>query len=332
MMKRSKQLHLLIVIAAVLITFAEIPLLFAQTKSEQDSVRCLEKIHSNCKGCIFAVSAKSKVKNSDGSNSGWRKNIGTAVPVDKNGYLITASSVVENATHLTVRSSENEIIDAEMIGSDVTGRIAVLKIDPKYIHNIPNEKNIYKIEEGNRIFSLGVMPGMSVEVSCGEILHIRHKDGAFEVTASQFPGTSGTPVFDTEENLIGIIAYKVDETHPHGRSVEDSYLALSFDYATVLARQVIEEHTPCRGWLGICIDLANSDDGGIVVKDITKGSPAEKAKILADDVIYEYNGIPVSSVCMFSEAFAHSRAGDMVTIKLMRGSKSHTINVTLESH
>ena len=328
---QSRQYLTIIALAILIFSFSMI--VNAQTGTVTDSIECAQRIHSNCRHFIHTVTAMKQMNvDSNGDTSGkWMKNIGTAVPVSADGYLITAHSVVKDATEITITDCEGESFNAVMVGCDVTGRIAVLKTERNYSGNIPAVISLSDIVEGSQVFSLGVVPGMKVEASCGSIKHIHHHDGAIEIVSSSFPGTSGTPVFDTDENLLGIIAYKVDSEVSSGDSKEpESYIALAFDYATVLARRVIEENIPKCGWLGICIDLPNSNNGGIVIKDIIKGSPADQAKILPNDIIYEYNGLPASTISSFSEAFGKSKAGEQVTIKILRGKSRISVDVRLE--
>ena len=47
-----------------------------------------------------------------------------------------------------------------------------------------------------------------------------------------------------------------------------------------------------HGWLGIQYD--QTEDGTSVVKDVVKGSPAEKAGFLSGDVLYALNGIEMN--------------------------------------
>ena len=174
------------------------------------------------------------------------------------------------------------------------------------------------------------MPGMSVDVKCGGITSLNPSDGTFEVKTDSIPGTSGTPVFDSNEHVLGLLAYKVD-TNSGSQTVADgnNYLIISLEHASVLAKQIIRKKKPKCGWLGICIDLTSINEDGILVTNIIDGSPAAKGNIQPQDRIYEYNGCPVRSIRDFSEAVTDSKAGDTVTIRVLRGMNRLTMNVTL---
>jgi len=160
---------------------------------------------------------------------------------------------------------------------------------------------------------------------------IHQSDGTFEVVTSRIPGTSGTPVFDNNENVLGLLGYEVDATNDYTGSAVDkkTYLIFSLEHASVLAKQVISKTKPKCGWLGVCIDLTSSCTDGIMITNVIKGSPADLSNLKAKDKIYEFNGLPVSNVRDFSEAFMKSKAGETVSIKVLRGDERIAVNVKL---
>jgi len=306
---------------------------YAQTTGETDTEKCARKIRNNCVKCVYTVNAYLKI-DSNGSESPrarWKRNVGTAIPIDDEGYLITLRSVVENAEKVKVVSSSGEKIEARVVGSDYTGCISVLKIDGRFIRFIPNIIPLKTLKAGSKVFFLGVVPGMSVDVSCGTVTRVMASDGTFEVRGDDIPRTSGTPVFDRDENVLGLLAYQIKpEGVPPARSrAERKYLIISHEHAAVLARHVISNNRPRCGWLGVCIDLTSSNGNGILITDVIEGSPAEKSDIRPNDIICEYNGHTISSPSQFSDYFSRTKAGDTVTIKLIRGNRHLSVDVKL---
>jgi len=309
----------------------------AQTGESSDVKSCAEKIHYNCRKCIYTVNAYSHIDKSEQDSTitnvkrrKWRRNVGTAIPIDSEGHLITCQSVVKDAVKVKIITADGEKIPADIIGRDFTGRIAVLKIAPEHIHGVPAVTSLEQISSGKNVYFLGVMPGMSVDVNCGRITSLNPSDGTFEVKTDSIPGTSGTPVFDSGERVLGLLAYKVDANNGTETVSEgNNYLIISLEHASVLAKQVIRKKKPKCGWLGICIDLTSINEDGILVTNIIEGSPAAKGKIQPQDRIYEYNGSPVRSIRDFSEAVTGSKAGDTIIIRLLRGSDRLAVNVTL---
>ncbi len=242
-------------------------------------------------------------------------------------------SVVENAEKVRVITSTGEKINACILGCDYTGKISVLKIENYNISTLPKITSWNRIHTGNEVFFFGVVPGMSVAVNFGLINDIRPSDGIIKIYASGNPGTSGTPVFDRNENVLGLLAFKLDSTDSISQKIpsktQNTYLVISLEQALVLAHSVINNVEHKCGWLGLIICLKSSAKEVILVKDVIKDSPAFKSGIKPSDFIVEFNGIPISTPHQLSETITNTKVKDIVTIKILRGDKLLTFDVTL---
>ena len=323
----------MMVCAAVFILSPPAPA-FPQAVGSDNSLYA-DRIQKRCKSCVFTVNAYSRIdENASGGDGGkkkWLRSVGTAVPVGKEGHLLTLYSVVEDAEKVEVVNDAGEKTPAEIVGSDHTGRIAVLKIDPGFVKYVPEVVSINQVKSGDEVFFLGVVPGMSVDVCRGLIRKVRKSDGTIELTTSDNPGTSGTPIFDKNECVIGLLAFQVDadDDSIHGDSKEKVYIAVSLEYASVLAHRVIDEAKPKCGWLGVCIDLTDPGDNGLLIKDVIEDSPADHSNLRPQDRIYEFNGVPVNTPHQFSDVFSRTKSGETVSLKIFRGDRRMSIDVLL---
>jgi len=300
-----------------------------------DNCQDADRIQKRCNACVFTVNAYSRIDDDASGNEGtkkkWLRSVGTAVPIDENGHLMTLYSVVRDAEKVGIITHTGEKTPATVIGSDHTGRIAVLKIDPGLVMYVPDVVSINCVKPGDDIFFLGVVPGMSVSVCCGSIRKIRKCDGTIELTTSDNPGTSGTPIFDKNECIIGLLAFQVeaDDDSVHADTADDVYIAVSLEYASVLAHRVIDEAKPKCGWLGVCIDLTDPGSNGLLIKGVIAGSPADRSELRPLDRIYEFNGVPVTTPHQFSDVFSRTKSGETVSLKIFRGDRRMSINVIL---
>jgi S1-C subfamily serine protease len=193
---------------------------------------------------------------------------------------------------------------------------------------VPKATTSQNLETGEKVYFLGVVPGMSVDINDGIITGVNLADGSIEVKTVKAPGTSGTPVFDNNENVIGILAYQVDSNGVKPK--EATYLVFSLEHATVLSKQVISATRPKCGWLGVCVDLTVAGDDGVVIANIIEGSPAHASSLKPKDRILEYNGQPIRNVRDFSDAFIKTKAGETISIKIIRNNQPMTVGVTLK--
>lgn len=83
-----------------------------------------------------------------------------------------------------------------------------------------------------------------------------------------------------------------------------------------------------RGWLGIVMD--ERPNGGVVVKDVMRGSPAEKANLQSGDGLLRVNGTSVRSARDMARAVGRNAAGAVVRIAISRGGKERVVPVQLE--
>ena len=84
-----------------------------------------------------------------------------------------------------------------------------------------------------------------------------------------------------------------------------------------------------HGWLGIQYD--NTVDGASVVKDVFKGSPAEKAGFRSGDVLYALNGIEMNeaNAARVSTAWKPLTPGSVVTYTVKRAGATKDLTATL---
>ncbi|MGQ9607865.1 MAG: S1C family serine protease [bacterium] len=186
---------------------------------------------------------------------------------------------------------------------------------------------------------------------------------AIRIDANINPGNSGGAVVDMDGNLIGIILATIAEprtldfsrTFPEiikeriypldrlDEKLEVTLLghgkqnfAIPINYARKIADDLIRYGKIERGWLGIYIEPV--EDGrikkagiesvkGIIVKQVFDNSPAEKAGIVKGDIIIKFNEQRVTSVLEFTRLIADSKPGSTITLTIIRGNKTQTINI-----
>jgi len=115
--------------------------------------------------------------------------------------------------------------------------------------------------------------------------------------------------------------------------------AIPINLVERIAHQLIEKGEVVRGYLGIMIqpltpDLAKSfdlkDDKGILVAQVTKNSPADKAGLKAGDVIVSYQGRSVSDTGDFRNQVALAQPGSKVEFDIIRDGRQRSITVKID--
>jgi S1-C subfamily serine protease len=301
----------------------------ADPPAERRSSDRANELHRRYKEFIFSVNAYTMIKDADSVR--WQQKIGTAFPINENGYLITLANVIKGSNRLRVVTSEGERVRARILGYDRTGNVAILKID-KTVSNIPRISPLSELHSGSQIFFLGVLPEMAIAVNRGIVGAINREDGSFEIDASGNPGTSGTPVFGPGRGMVGILAYQVGPTANDTASYNPSnkYIAISVEYASLLAESLIKESEGNRNWIGIGVNLHSGPEEGVIVERVTRDGPASKAGILPKDRIIEFDGKQITSPRSLFLVVRQKKPGDVVPVRIEREDRKLFIKITVD--
>lgn len=71
-------------------------------------------------------------------------------------------------------------------------------------------------------------------------------------------------------------------------------------------------------------------DNGVRFSDVRPGSPAAKAGLKAGDVLIQFGDKPIKNLYDFTDALRRSKVGDVVEVKVLRGSETISATVKLE--
>ena len=272
---------------------------------------------------------------------------GSGVIVTSDGYIVTNCHVVENAVEdgITVITSDKKEYSAKLIGKDSLTDLAIIKIDVKGLTMV-HFGNADSLKPGQMVIAVGNPLGLNHTVTQGIIsalgrqhFGIRNSPYAIEnyiqTDAAINSGNSGGGLFDLNGSLIGIntlIASTSGGFQGYG-------FAIPVDIVKSTIQDLIAIGKVNRGYIGA--QVANLDDKfakhlglekveGVLIQDVNKDSPAEKAGIKQEDVIQEINGRNITSLGDLRSALAMYRAGDKIEVTLWRNKKQIKKDVILE--
>ncbi|MCL2039870.1 MAG: Do family serine endopeptidase [Bacteroidetes bacterium] len=291
-------------------------------------------------------------RDNDGEQEKNKKNYaragGSGVIVTSDGYIVTNCHVVDNAVEdgITVITSDKKEYSAKLIGKDSLTDIAVIKIEAKDL-TLVHFGNADELRPGQMVIAVGNPLGLNHTVTQGIISALGrgqfgNRGGGYAIEnyiqtdAAINSGNSGGGLFDLNGSLIGIntlIASTSGGFQGYG-------FAIPVDIVKSTIQDLISIGKVNRGYMGA--QVAELDDKfaknlgldkveGVLIQDVNKKSPAEKAGIKQADVILEINGRKIISMGDLRSALAQYRAGDEIEVTLWRDKKSIKKKVTLES-
>jgi serine protease Do len=271
---------------------------------------------------------------------GKRIALGSGFIIDPAGYVVTNNHVVENADGVTVIFQDNSRHPAKVIGRDAKTDLALLKIESKEPLPYVTWGDSNASEIGDWVLAVGNPFGLGGTVSPGVVsargrdIHAGPYDDFLQIDASINRGNSGGPDFNLNGEVIGI---NTAIYSPNGGSV-----GIGFAIPSSLAKPVIDqlrEHGKVeRGWLGVQIqsvtpeiakNLGLSREGGALVADVTKDSPAEKAGFKQGDVILSYDGHDIDKLRDLPIAVAQTPVGQSAQVKVWRKGAAATLSAKI---
>jgi len=248
------------------------------------------------------------------------------------GYIVTNAHVVENASEITVTLQDGRDLKAEIIGSDAPSDVAVLRVKPDGLTQIPLGDST-RVEVGDFVVAIGNPFGLQHTVTSGIISGLSRSginpDGYedfIQTDASINPGNSGGALVNLRGELIGINTAILSRS---GGNIGIGF-AIPVNMARSVMDQLIRYGSVKRGQLGVSMytvtpDIAHSlglpSVVGALVSQVVEGSPADHAGIRTGDVITSVNGQPVKSNSELRNTIGLLRVGDKVEIGLLRDGK-----------
>lgn len=266
--------------------------------------------------------------------------MGSGFIVDASGLIVTNNHVVEGATSIQVHMQDGTIMKAELVGRDPKTDIAVIRVKPDKPLPTVGFADSDKLRIGEWAIAIGNPFGLGGSVSLG-IISARNRDinaGPYDdyiqTDAAINKGNSGGPLFNLNGDVVGV---NTAIFSPSGGSVGIGF-SVPANTAKSVVNQLVKFGETRRGWLGVKIQTVTPDIAesmgltkphGALVADVTKGSPSEKAGLLAGDVIVEFDGKPIADSKELPRVVAETEVGKEVTVKVVRTSKEMEVKVTL---
>jgi len=139
---------------------------------------------------------------------------GTGFIIDSNGKIATNYHVMsmwlEGNNSLLVRMENGAFFPlSELVNFDEDNDVAIFKVDGKELPSVKLAKK-YEPKLGESIVVIGSPLGFSTTVSDGIVSNIRGKDKIIQITAPISPGSSGSPVFNSKGEVIGVATFNIE--------------------------------------------------------------------------------------------------------------------------
>ncbi|MEP5254768.1 MAG: trypsin-like peptidase domain-containing protein [Winogradskyella arenosi] len=265
---------------------------------------------------------------------------GSGVVISPTGYIVTNNHVIKNANEINITLNNNKVYNAELIGTDETTDIALLKIEAD--EDLPfmafGDSDNAKV--GEWVLAVGNPFNLNSTVTAGIIsaksrdLSGQHMQSFIQTDAAVNPGNSGGALVNTNGDLIGINTAISSQT--------GSYIGYSFAVPSNIARKIVndimEYGNVQNGILGVVGGALNSAAAEELGTDITEGfyvsevqedTGASKAGIRSGDIIKKIDKVEIHKFSDLTGYLKTKSPDDVVNVTLLRDGDLEEVPVTL---
>ncbi len=278
--------------------------------------------------------------------NGHRRPPGVAVPksiaagsgfiVTSDGMIVTNNHVIEGAASIVVTLDDAERFPARLVGADPLTDVAVIKVNsPRPLRTV-HWGNSGLVQVGDWVlvagnpfalgnsFTIGIVSAEGRDIGDGPFDHFLQLDAPIN------PGNSGGPAFDMSGDVVGINTAIVS---PSGGSVGIGF-AIPSDPARRIVAALMAHGNIRRGWLGVSVaDVTEGLDGvdsGAEITGVEPDGPADRAGIVARDVVLAVDGSPVMGSNDLIRAIASITPGVKVTLQIRRNGHIYNLPVVVD--
>ncbi|MCW2924890.1 MAG: degP [Thermoleophilia bacterium] len=290
---------------------------------------------------------------------------GSGFVIDTDGHIVTNAHVVDGSQKLTVSFGDDITVDAKLVGEDTSTDIAVIKVDTsdkqlKGTLRTVGFGDSGAVKVGDPVVAIGNPFSLDRTLTTGVVSALQRDIPAlnqdYEISdviqtdAAVNPGNSGGPLLNMAGKVIGVNSQI--QTKNNGGFVG---IAFAIPSSTVqdIAQQLIDDGKVQHAWLGLAggeltPELADALDlsvkAGVLVGEVTKGSPADKAGLEGGssdmviegtgvhpggDVITKFDGKSVKTMRELAAIVDGKKPGAKVKVEYLQNGKHKTATVDL---
>jgi serine protease Do len=269
---------------------------------------------------------------------------GSGFIISKDGYILTNTHVIDDASKIRVRLNNGKEYTARRIGADERTEVAVIKIDGKDLPTV-EMGDISKLETGDWVIAIGNPFGLAETLTVGVVsakgrsnLGLTDYEDFIQTDAAINPGNSGGPLLNINGEVVGM------NTAIFSRS--GGYMGIGFavpiDMAVSVKDQIVKNGKVMRGYIGVMLNPGSVDEemakslgtpeaGGALIADVAEKGPAAEAGIKGGDVVTEVDGHKVQNSLALRNAVARITPGARVKVVVARDGGPQTLTVKVAS-
>ncbi len=262
------------------------------------------------------------------------------------GYIVTNQHVIAKASSINVTLYNGDTYPATLVGSDSDYDVAVLKIDAKDLPAV-TLGNSTDVNVGDNVMAIGNPLGeLTFSMSSGIVSCVNRAinvEGTpfnmIQVDASINPGNSGGPLMNLYGEVVGIVSAKYSSYAD--TTVEGLGFAIPINDVQSIISDIMENGSVTdKAYMAITAGTMTQQMAaqykinateGVFVYSVEDGGAGDKAGLKLGDVITKLNDTQITSMEDLSAAKKNFKAGDTVTLTVLRDGQEITTQLTFDA-
>jgi len=259
---------------------------------------------------------------------------GSGFVYDSNGRIITNQHVVDGATSISVRFWNGKTYKAELVGSDPSTDLAVIKVDaPASVLTPLTLADSDAVGVGDNVVAIGSPFGLENTVTSGIVSALHRQmtspnnfsiDDSIQTDAAINHGNSGGPLLNAEGLVIGVNAQIESDSGGN----DGVGFAIPSNTVKTIVSELISTGKAEHAYLGVSVETVNAS---VRITEVRAGTPAADAGLQSGDRIVSVDGKRIVSGDGLTSAISAKKPGDAVSITYSREGQSHTVKIELAS-
>lgn len=277
--------------------------------------------------------------------------VGSGFIISEDGHIITNAHVIDGADTVSVTLKDGRTLDGEVLGTDPTTDVAVIKVSGEADLPVVKLSNSDQLRPGEWAIAIGNPLGLDNTVTVGIVSATGRTSGQVGVPDKRVdfiqtdtainPGNSGGPLLNDRGEVIGVNTAIIQGAQGIG-------FAIPINEAKSIAEELIANGKVEHAYLGVQMvtldpqvkeeinsnpnsSLSVDEDSGVLIVKVMPDSPAAQAGIRAGDVIRSIDGQAVEDSESLQQIVSEKRVGERLNLNIRRNQQDVDLSARLES-
>ena len=265
---------------------------------------------------------------------------GSGGVVAPDGLVLTHSHVGGAANEVKVSTVEGRSLSARVVGDDPDTDLALVRVDAAVTLPAAVLGNSKPLKRGQMVIAIGNPLGFESTVTTGVVSALgrslrsrsgRLIDDVIQTDAALNPGNSGGPLVSSRGEVVGINPAVI-------MGAQGICFAVASNTATFVLGELVRHGRVRRAYIGIAAQqftlsrrrrhaAALAQESAVMIASVEPGSPADRAGLVAGDIILSLDGVSVTGAHDLIRLLAGEKIGRSVAMELLRNGSRHMLSL-----